>query len=159
MIEVGQKMPNATLMIATSNGPEKVDAESLFGSGKVAFFAVPGAFTPTCSAQHLPGFVEKASDLAAKGVDKIVCLSVNDAFVMQAWGQAHDVGDSVVMVADGNGELAKAMGLEMDASGFGMGVRSQRFAGVTEDGTVTALYVEKPGEFSVSSADHVLSEL
>ncbi|MEO1014824.1 MAG: peroxiredoxin [Pseudomonadota bacterium] len=158
-IKVGDTIPHATLMVATANGPEKADAAELMGAGKVAFFAVPGAFTPTCSAKHLPGFVSHADDLKAKGVDKIVCLSVNDAFVMQAWGESQNAGDAVTMAADGNGELAKAMGLEMDATGFGMGTRSQRFSGVAENGVVTHLFVEAPGAFEVSSAEHMLTEI
>ncbi len=158
-IQVGDKVPHATVMVATANGPEKADAAELMGAGRVAFFAVPGAFTPTCSAKHLPGFVEHAGGLRAKNIDKIVCLSVNDAFVMQAWGEAQNAGEDVTMVADGNGELAKAMGLEMDATGFGMGLRSQRFSGVAENGVVTHLFVEAPGAFEVSSAEYMLANI
>lgn len=158
-IEVGDEVPSATVMVATANGPEKADAKEVFGRGRVAFFAVPGAFTPTCSAKHLPGFVEKADQLKAKGVDKIVCFSVNDAFVMQAWGESQGAGDKVVMVADGNGELSRAMGLDFDATGFGMGVRAQRFSGIAEDGIVTHLFVEEPGAFDVSSAEYMISKI
>lgn len=159
MIKEGDKIPSATVMVATANGPEKADAASLLGEGKVALFAVPGAFTPTCSAQHLPGFVQHANELKAKGVDKIACMSVNDAFVMQAWGDAHGAGDEVTMIADGNGELARALGLTMDAQGFGMGERSQRFSAIIENGEVTKLNVEAPGAFEVSSAETMLAQL
>ena len=158
MIQEGQTLPDVTLMRATPDGPEKTSTHEVFGSGKSVLFAVPGAFTPTCSARHLPGFVEQADALRAKGVDRIACTSVNDAFVLQAWGEEAGAGD-IVMLADGNGELARALGLTMDGSGFGMGERSQRYAMVIEDGTVTALDVEEPGAFEVSSADHVLTRL
>ncbi|MBI1393813.1 MAG: redoxin family protein [Alphaproteobacteria bacterium] len=159
MIAIGDRIPGGTVIIATSNGPEKTDSAAIFGKGKVAFFAVPGAFTPTCSAKHLPGFIEHASELASKGVNKIICLSVNDAFVMQAWGEAQGVGDKIVMLADGNGEFTKALGLTMDASGFGMGTRSQRFSGIAEDGVLKQLFVEQPGAFEVSSAEYMIARL
>lgn len=158
-IKIGDKIPNASVMMATADGPQKADARDVLGSGKVAFFAVPGAFTPTCSAKHLPGFVEKARDLKAKGVDKIVCMSVNDAFVMKAWGEAQKATGVVEMMADGNGEFARALGLTLDGSGFGMGQRSQRFSAIIENGVVTALNVEKPGAFEVSSAAYLLNQL
>ncbi|MFZ8885636.1 MAG: peroxiredoxin [Steroidobacteraceae bacterium] len=158
-IKVGDKVPTATLKVMSEAGPANATTEELFGKGKVVMFAVPGAFTPTCSARHLPGFVEHAADLKAKGVDRIVCMSVNDVFVMDAWGKAGQVNGHLVMAADGNGEFTAALGLELDASGFGMGKRSQRFAMVTENGTVTHLCVEQGGEFKVSSAEHVLSLL
>ena len=131
----------------------------MMGSGKVALFSVPGAFTPTCSAKHLPGFVEQANALKAKGVSKIVCMSVNDAFVMKAWAEAHNADGAVEMLADGNGEFARALGLTMDGSGFGLGERSQRFSAILEDGKVTALNIEAPGAFEVSSADHMMGQL
>lgn len=158
-ISVGDSIPSATVMMATANGPEKADAAEVLGSGKVALFSVPGAFTPTCSAQHLPGFVEKADELKAKGVDKIVCMSVNDAFVMQAWGESQGAGAIVDMLADGNGDFARALGLTMDGVGFGMGERAQRFSAIIDNGTVTALNVEAPGAFEVSSVEHMLGQL
>ena len=158
-IKVGDKVPAATLRTKTADGIDEVKTDDLFGGKKVVLFALPGAFTPTCSAKHLPGLVEKAGDLKAKGVDAIACLSVNDAFVMGAWGDSQNVGESVTMLADGHAEFTKAIGLEMDGSGYGMGTRSQRYAMVVEDGTVSGLYVEQPGQFEVSSADYVLSKL
>ena len=158
-ISVGETIPNVKVMTVSGEGPEETTTHELMGSGKVVLFSVPGAFTPTCSAKHLPGFVEKAGELKAKGVDKIVCMSVNDAFVMKAWGEAHAASDKVELLADGNGDFAKAIDLTMDASGFGMGLRSQRFAVVLDNGAVTALHVEAPGAFEVSSADYVLGQL
>ncbi len=158
-ISEGDKIPSAAIMMATVNGPEKADAADVLGAGRVAVFSVPGAFTPTCSAKHLPGFVEKAGELKAKGVDRIVCMSVNDAFVMDAWGKAHNADGAVEMMADGNGEFARALGLAMDGTGFGMGERAQRFSMVVEDGVVKALNVEEPGAFEVSSAEHMLGQL
>ena len=157
-IQEGDKLPNATFMKIGEDGPQPVNTDDVFAGKRVALFAVPGAFTPTCSAKHLPGFVEKAALLKARGIEEIACVSVNDAFVMGAWGKEAGSSD-VAMLADGNGEFAKAIGLEMDASGFGMGQRSQRYAMVVDDGTVERLFVEAPGEFKVSSADHMLSEL
>ena len=159
VIKVGDKIPVADVMVATKDGPEKTSTTDLLGAGKVALFAVPGAFTPTCSARHLPGFVDHADDFKSKGVDKIVCMSVNDAFVMKAWGEAQNAGDKIVMVADGNGDFARALGLTMDAKGFGMGERSQRFSAIIENGVVTQLNVEAPGAFEVSSAEYMIKQL
>ena len=158
-IKVGDKLPNVTLTLATAEGPKPVSTEEFFKGRKVALFAVPGAFTPTCSAKHLPGFKEKAGELQAKGVDKIACVSVNDAFVMGAWGQDQGVKDEVALLADGNGDFTKALGLEMDGSKFGMGPRSQRYSMIVEDGVVKSLNVEQAGEFRVSSADYLLEQL
>lgn len=157
-IAVGDRLPSATLVKMTENGPEQVDTEAFFTGRTVALFAVPGAYTPTCSAKHLPGFVEQADALKAKGVDEIACTSVNDAFVMGAWSKSSGA-DGVTMLADGNADFAKAIGLSMDGSKFGMGTRSQRYAMLVEDGVVKQLHVEAPGEFRVSSADHLLSSL
>lgn len=158
-IAVGDKIPDVKVMLATGEGPLAVQTGELLGSGKVALFSVPGAFTPTCSAKHLPGFVEKADEFKAKGVDKIVCMSVNDAFVMGAWGKDQNAGEKVVMMADGNGDFARALGLVMDGKGFGMGERSQRFSAVLDNGVVKELNVEAPGAFDVSSAEHMLGQL
>jgi peroxiredoxin len=158
-IKVGQKMPSGTLTLATKDGPQKVSAEDYFKGKKVVLFSVPGAFTPTCDAKHLPGFVERAGDLRAKGVDTIACLAVNDPFVMKAWGQSQSSEGKVEMIADGNAEYTKALGLEMDASGFGMGTRGQRFALVVDDGVVKHVNVEAKGEFNVSSADYVMEQI
>ncbi|WDI31413.1 peroxiredoxin [Hyphococcus flavus] len=158
-ISVGDKIPNVKVMLATAEGPQEAETGALFGGGKVALFSVPGAFTPTCSAKHLPGFVEKSEEFKSKGVDKIVCMSVNDAFVMDAWGKDQNAGGKVEMMADGNGDFARALGLTMDGKGFGMGERSQRFSAVIEDGVVKHLNVEQPGAFDVSSADHMLGQL
>ena len=157
-IKVGDKMPSGTLTLATANGPQKVSADDYF-QGKVVLFSVPGAFTPTCDAKHLPGFVEQASALKSKGVDKIACIAVNDAFVMKAWGKAQNVEGKVDMLADGNAEYTKALGLDFDASGFGMGTRGQRFALVIDNGIVRNVNIEAKGEFKVSSAEYVLSQL
>lgn len=157
-IKVGDKIPAATLTVMTADGPGKVSTAELFGKGKVVLFSVPGAFTPTCSAKHLPGFVEQAAAIKAKGVDSIVCIAVNDVFVMNAWGKSAGAGE-IVMAADGNGEFTRALGLELDATGFGMGMRGQRFALISEDGVVKAVNVEGPGEFKVSSAEYVLGQL
>lgn len=157
-IQVGDKIPAATLA-TMSDGVQSLTTDEIFSGKKVVLFSVPGAFTPTCSAQHLPGYVNHAADLKAKGIDTIACVAVNDVFVMDAWGQAQDAGDNVLMLADGNGEFAKALGLELDGSGFGMGTRSQRFALVADDGKVTALHVEAPGEFKVSAAEAILDVL
>jgi len=158
-IKVGDKVPSATLMQMKGGAPQPVKTDDLFGSKKVALFALPGAFTPTCSAKHLPGFVRHAGDLKAKGIDTIACVSVNDAFVMGAWGDNQQVGDKVMMLADGNGDFTRALGLEMDATRFGMGHRSQRFSMIVDNGVVKQLNVEEPGSFSVSSAEHMLSQL
>lgn len=157
-IETGHSVPDATFMTMGEDGPAPMSSSDLFAGKRVVLFAVPGAYTPTCSAKHLPGFKYHAEALKAKGVDTVACTSVNDVFVMDAWGKAQEAGD-VVMLADGNGDFAKAIGLEMDASGFGMGTRSQRYAMVVNDGTVEHLFVEGPGEFKVSSAEHVLENL
>ena len=158
MIEVGNRIPEATLTTMRENGPASLSTEELFGGKKVVLFSVPGAFTPTCSARHLPGFVEQAGQLHAKGVDTIACVAVNDVFVMNAWGKSANA-DHILMLADGNADFAKLLGLEMDASAFGMGMRSQRFALVADDGVVTRLFVEAPGEFKVSKAAAILASL
>lgn len=157
-IAVGDKIPDVTLVKATENGPEKVQASEYFKGKKVALFSVPGAFTPTCSARHLPGYVDKAADLKAKGVDEIACTAVNDAFVMGAWNK-NAGSEDITMLADGNGEFAEAVGLTMDGSGFGLGKRGQRYSMIVEDGVVKELNVEQPGDFSVSSAEHMLGQL
>ena len=157
-ISVGDKLPDVTLVKATENGPEQVNAAEYFKGKKVALFSVPGAFTPTCSARHLPGYVEKADELKSKGVDEIVATAVNDAFVMGAWNNASGSND-ITMLADGNGDFAEAVGLTMDGSGFGLGKRGQRYSMVVGDGVVTQLNVEQPGDFSVSSAEHMLGQL
>ena len=158
-IQVGDKLPSGTLKVADANGIRDVTTDELFAGKKVVLFAVPGAFTPTCSAKHLPGFVQKADEIRAKGVDAIVCLAVNDAFVMGAWGRDQQVGDKVIMAADGNAEWTRALGLELDASRFGMGIRSKRYAMIVEDGVVRKLAVEQPGKFEVSSAEAILQAL
>ncbi len=158
-IKAGDRMPQGTLKRMTSEGPRDLSTDELFKGKKVVLFSVPGAFTPTCDAKHLPGFLQRAADLKAKGVDTIACMAVNDVFVMNAWGKSSGAGDKVLMLADGNGDYAKALGLTMDASRFGMGTRGQRFALVVEDGTVRHVFVEAPGEFKVSAAEHVLSNL
>lgn len=157
-ISVGDKLPEVTLVKATENGPEQVSSADYFAGKKVALFSVPGAFTPTCSARHLPGYVEKAAELKAKGIDEIAATAVNDAFVMGAWNKAAGSYD-ITMLADGNAEFAEAVGLTMDGSGFGMGKRGQRFSMIVEDGIVKELNVEAPGDFSVSSAEHMLGQL
>jgi len=157
-IQVGDRLPDVPLAIATSEGPQPTTSEEYFKGKRVALFAVPGAFTPTCSARHLPSYVEKAGELKGKGIDEIACISVNDPFVMGAWGKA-DGSDDITMLADGNGAFADAVGLVMDGSKFGMGKRSQRYSMVVKDGVVTELNVEGPGEFKVSSADYMLAQL
>ncbi len=154
----GDTIPDITLVKAGADGPEKVEARDYFANRTVAVFAVPGAFTPTCSAKHLPGFVERAGELKQRGVDEIACVSVNDPFVMQAW-KDKDGSDEITMLADGNGEFAEAMGLTMDGRGFGMGQRSQRYSMLVKDGRIEQLNVEKPGDFSVSSAEHLLQQM
>lgn len=158
-IAVGDKVPNATLMRMTESGPGPITTDEIFSGKTVVLFAVPGAFTPTCSAKHLPGFVQNAEALKARGVDSIVCMSVNDVFVMNAWGKDQKVDDKVIMVADGNGDFTSALGLELDGSKFGMGKRSQRFSFIAKDGVVTHLNIEAPSEFKVSSAEHALGQL
>ncbi|MFC3099639.1 peroxiredoxin [Altererythrobacter lauratis] len=157
-IAKGDKLPDVTLVKVTEGGPEKVSSAEYFAGKKVALFAVPGAFTPTCSAKHLPGYVEKAAELKAKGVDEIACTAVNDAFVLGAWNKAGG-SDDITMLADGNGEFAAALGLDADFSGFGMGKRSQRYSLIVNDGVVEEVNVEGPGEFKVSSAEHMLGQL
>jgi peroxiredoxin (alkyl hydroperoxide reductase subunit C) len=159
MIKLGDKIPELKLMSPTSEGPREVDTAEIFGPGKVVMFAVPGAFTPTCSAKHLPGFTEHLADLKAKGVDRIVCLAVNDVFVMGAWAKDQKVGDGIIMLADGSAAFTKALGLELDLTARGLGVRSQRFALIAQDGVVTHLAVEQPGGFEVSTAEAVLEAL
>ena len=158
-IQVGDRIPEAKFMTMGENGPQPVTSDEFFKGRKVALFAVPGAFTPTCSAKHLPGFKEHAAELKAKGVDTIACVSVNDVFVMKAWGKDQGISDEVLMLADGNGDFTKAVGLELDGSKFGMGGRSQRYSLVAKDGVVTQLNVEEGGEFKVSSADYLLEHL
>ena len=158
-ITVGDKIPDATLIKATDAGPAPITTAELFGGRTVALVSVPGAFTPTCSAKHLPGFVDHAAAIKAKGVDEIACMSVNDAFVMGAWGKSANVGDNVTMLADGNGDFAKALGLTFDGSKFGMGIRGQRFSMLVTDGVVTQLNIEEPGAFKVSSAEHMIDQL
>lgn len=157
-IQKGDRIPANNFGIMDENGPATVTTDDVFSGKKVVLFSVPGAFTPTCSARHLPGFIEQYEEFTARGVDTVACVSVNDVFVMDAWSKSADAGD-ILMLADGNGEFAAALGLEMDARDFGMGLRSQRFALVAEDGVVTGLFVEGPGEFRVSSAEHVLTKL
>ncbi len=159
MIKIGDKIPQLKLMSATAEGPREVDTGELFAHGKVVLFATPGAFTPTCSAKHLPGFVDHLAELKAKGVDKVICLAVNDAFVMGAWAKDQKVGDGIVMLADGSAAFTKALGLELDLVARGLGVRSQRFALITVDGVVTHLAVEEAGGFDVSRAEAVLEAL
>ena len=158
-IQVGDRLPKTTFMKATPEGPQPVDSEEYFSGRRVALFSVPGAFTPTCSARHLPGFVEKAEQLREKGVDEIACTAVNDAFVMGAWSESAGAGEKVTMLSDGNGQFAQGVGLTMDGSKFGMGTRSQRYSLVAKDGVVQQLNVEQGGEFRVSSADYLLGQL
>lgn len=158
-IKVGDKVPAGGFAVMTADGPGGLSSDELFGGKKVVVFAVPGAFTPTCSAQHLPGFVEKAAEIKAKGVDTIACLSVNDVFVMDAWQKASNAGD-IQMLADGNAEYTKALGLDLDASGFGMGTRSQRFALVVDDGVVTQVHIEAAAtDLAASSAENILANV
>ena len=151
-------MPDGVFGIMDAQGPNSLSTDQLFSGRKVILVSVPGAFTPTCSMNHLPGYVDLADELMAKGVDTIACMAVNDVFVMNAWGQSANA-DKIAMLADGNGEFAKSLGLEMDASGFGMGERSQRFALIADDGVVSHLFIEAPGEYRVSAAEHVLLSL
>lgn len=157
-IAVGDRLPDVPLTIATADGPQPTSSSEYFGGRKVALFAVPGAFTPTCSARHLPSFVERAGELKARGVDEIACISVNDPFVMAAWNRA-DGSDDITMLADGNGAFADAIGLAFDGSKFGMGTRSQRYSMLVDDGRVAQLNVEAPGEYRASSAEHLLEQL
>jgi glutaredoxin/glutathione-dependent peroxiredoxin len=158
-IGVGDRIPEVVLHKATPDGPQPVPSSDYFRGRRVALFAVPGAFTPTCSARHLPGFVERADELKAKGVDEIACTAVNDAFVLSAWSKSGEADGKVTMLADGNGEFAEALGLEMDASKFGMGKRGKRYSMVVNDGIIEQLNVEEPGAFHVSSADYLLERL
>ena len=157
-IQVGDTIPDVPLTIATSDGPQLTTSGEYFKGKRVALFAVPGAFTPTCSARHLPSYVDKAGEIKARGVDEIACVSVNDPFVMAAWGERDGSGD-ITMLADGNGQFAEAVGLEMDASGFGMGKRSQRYSMLVNDGVVEQVNVEAPGEYRASSAEHLLEQI
>ena len=158
MIAVGERLPPANLVKVTPNGPEAVDSQTYFAGRRVALFAVPGAFTPTCSNNHLPSFVNRADELRAKGVDEIACTAVNDAFVLDAWAKSTDA-QGITMLADGNGHFAEALGLAGDSSKFGMGTRSRRYAMLVNDGVVEQVHVEAPGEFRVSSADHLLANM
>lgn len=158
-IKVGDRMPDGGFKHMGDSGPETVTTQDLFTGKKVVLFSVPGAFTPTCSAQHLPGYVSNADAIKAKGIDTIACMAVNDVFVMSAWGQSANAGNKVLMLADGNAEYAGALGLELDASGFGMGTRAQRFSLIVDDGVVSQLNVEPAGEFGVSSAETILEQL
>jgi peroxiredoxin len=158
-IKVGDKIPDTTFRIMKEGKPTPMTTAELTAGKKVALFGLPGAFTPTCSAKHLPGFKEKVAEFRAKGVDAIACVSVNDAFVMAAWGKDQKVGDDILMLADGNGEFATAVGLEMDGTGFGMGKRIQRFSMAIDNGVVKSLNVEEPGKFEVSSAEYLLGQL
>ena len=158
-IKVGDKIPSATLTTFGADGPKPVSTDELFAGKTVGLFAVPGAFTPTCSARHLPSFKQHAAELKAKGVDVIACVSVNDVFVMKAWGENQGVGDNILMLADGNGDFTRAVDLTMDGSRFGMGPRSQRYSLIAKDGVVSELNVEQGGEYRVSSAEHMLAQL
>jgi peroxiredoxin len=158
-IAVGDKIPDVKVQLPGPNGPESAQTRDVLGTGTVVLFGLPGAFTPTCSDHHLPGFVVRAEDLRAKGVDKIVCVSVNDAFVMKAWGEAHEVGDDVALIADGSAAFTKELGLDVDLTGGGMGVRSKRYAAILHDGVVTDLAVEETLGLELSSADAVLAKL
>jgi len=158
-VSIGDKIPLVTLKTMTAEGPKDITTGDIFAGKKVVLFGLPGAFTPTCSAKHLPGFIEKAAAFAEKGVHTIACISVNDAFVMGAWGKAQNAGDAVLLLADGSADFAKAMGLDADFSAYGMGIRCKRFALVAEDGVVKVLNVEAPGQFEVSSAEYVLNQL
>ena len=158
-IKAGERMPAGKFKRMTKDGPKDLSTEELFKGKTVVLFSAPGAFTPTCDAKHLPGFVELADQIHAKGVSTIACMAVNDVFVMNAWGKSAGVGDKIVMLADGNGEYAKALGLELDAKGYGMGTRGQRFAIVVKDGVATRVDIEEPGQFKVSAAEAILAHL
>jgi peroxiredoxin len=158
-IKTGDRLPDVEFRVMGPEGPKPVRTADVFGGKRVALFAVPGAFTPTCSARHLPGFKDRAAELKGKGIDEIVCVSVNDAWVMGAWGEAQGVGEDIVMLADGSGEFTKAIGLELDASKHGLGQRSQRYSMVVNDGVVEQLNIEAPGQFEVSSADFMVDHL
>ena len=158
-IKAGDRMPAGTFKRMTREGPKDLTTDELFKGKRAVLFSVPGAFTPTCDAKHLPGFVQLADQILAKGVDTIACMAVNDVFVMNAWGKASNVGDKVLMLADGNGDYARALGLEMDGSKFGMGMRGKRFALIVKDGVATTVDIEEPGQFKVSAAEYVLGQL
>jgi peroxiredoxin len=158
-IKAGDKMPAGRFKRMTKEGPKDLTTEELFSGKRVVLFSVPGAFTPTCDAKHLPGFVQLADQILAKGVNTIACMAVNDVFVMNAWGKASGVGDKILMLADGNGEYARALGLELDGKAHGLGTRGQRFAVVVKDGVATHVEIEAPGQFKVSSAEHTLALL
>ena len=158
-INTGDRMPDGQFGLMRADGPSSITTAELFGGKRVVLFAVPGAFTPTCSAKHLPGFVDQAAAIKAKGIDTIACMSVNDVFVMSAWGNSAAAADVVTMLADGNGEYTKALGLELDASGFGMGTRAKRFSAIVDDGVLTQLNIEPAGEFGLSSAETILEQL
>lgn len=159
-IQIGDRIPSATLSTPTADGPKPITTAEIFGGKTVALFAVPGAFTPTCSARHLPGFTDNLDAIKGKGVDTVACISVNDAFVMAAWAESQGVKtDQILMLADGNGDVTRELGLVLDAQGFGMGQRSQRYSMLVTDGVVTQLNIEQGGEFRVSSAEHLLAQL
>ena len=158
-IQVGDRIPQATLVKATPDGPQQIDGEDYFRGRRIALFSVPGAFTPTCSARHLPGFIDRVDALKAKGVDEVACTAVNDAFVLSAWSEQAGAEGKVTMLADGNGEFAEALGLAADFNKFGMGRRGQRWSMIVDDGVVKDLNVEEPGAFNVSSADYLLARL
>ena len=158
-IKAGDRMPEGKFKVLGESGPQDLTTAQLFDGKRVVLFSVPGAFTPTCNAKHLPGFVQQAAALRSKGIDTIACMAVNDVFVMNAWGKSANVGDSIKMLADGNGDYARALGLEMDGRGFGMGMRGQRFAILVDNGIAKKVLVEAPGQFKVSSAEHVLEQI
>jgi peroxiredoxin len=158
-ISVGDTLPSVTFMTMTADGPEPVESASYFAGRKIALFSLPGAFTPTCSAKHLPSFIEKADELKAKGIDEIACTAVNDVFVMGAWAKDQGASDKVTLLADGNGAFVEAIGLTMDGAKFGLGTRGQRFSMIVDDAKVVALNIEAPGEYKVSSADYLLGQL
>ena len=158
-VKEGDRVPSATFKVMGPDGPQDLNSDELFGGKTVALFSVPGAFTPTCSAKHLPGFVQNAAALKAKGIDTIACTAANDVFVMDAWGKDQSTGDAVTMLADGSADFAKALGLELDLTPRGMGMRAQRYSMVVKDGVVDKLNVEEPGAFELSSAEHILSQL
>jgi peroxiredoxin len=158
-IQVGERMPAGKFRVMGESGPVDLDTAQLFNGRRVLLFSVPGAFTPTCNLKHLPGYIAKAAELLAKGIDTIACMAVNDVFVMSAWGKAAGADGKVQMLADGNGDYARALGLDFDASGFGMGVRGKRFAIVVKDGVVERLDVEAPGQFKVSAAEEMLCHI
>ncbi|MBV8888693.1 MAG: peroxiredoxin [Alphaproteobacteria bacterium] len=158
-IQVGDKIPSAKLKYLTPEGPKEITSDELFSGKRVALFAVPGAFTPTCSQRHLPGYVDKSADMKAKGIDTIACVAVNDAFVMGAWGKDQNCGEKVMMLADGSGDFTRALGLELDLTKGGLGMRSQRYSMLVDNGVVKSLNVEKAGQFDVSSAESMLKSL